>query len=142
MPHTAGAAAPRALLPARVLLVEDDSDLRTLLDLSLANAGYTVTAADSGTQAITLLGTEYFDIVVLDLVLPWVNGYQVLAAIRDNDATTEMPVIIITGAAVTDWEFKGDPGVSLLRKPFDPDTLVKAVHVNLYDGGKKLGRAD
>ena len=139
MPHTADSAVPRALRPARVLVVEDDQALRTLFERSLEDSGYFVTVASTGTEAIAVLQEEPFDAVVLDLVLPWVNGYQVLAAMRDQTPNSAAPVIVITGAAVTDWEFKQDPRVTLLRKPFDTDLLVKAVHVSLYDAGKKIG---
>ncbi|MDQ2586847.1 response regulator transcription factor [Saccharothrix yanglingensis] len=76
-----------------VLLVEDDEHIRQALGLALDDEGFTVTDAVSGEDALALLGTAVFDVVLLDLMLPGVDGLEVCRTIR---AQGDLPIIIVT----------------------------------------------
>lgn len=115
-------------LTTRVLVVEDDEQLRDFMRLAFEDAGSVVRAVASGTEALEALSAEgeTYDLVVLDLVLPRVNGLQVLAAVRQAPATRCLPVLITTGTLVFPQQFSGDEPIALLRKPFDQDGLIRA----------------
>ncbi|HLZ07740.1 MAG TPA: ATP-binding protein, partial [Chloroflexota bacterium] len=79
----------------RILLVEDDSRVRDVLTLLLIRDDHSVTAASSGTEALTALGTDDFDLVITDRGLPGVGGYEVAAAVKHRSPSTA--VIMLTG---------------------------------------------
>lgn len=79
------------------LLVVDDNEMnRDMLTRRLQREGYTVTPADSGYQALELLKTERFDLIVLDVMMPGLNGYQALQIIREAHSIADLPVILAT----------------------------------------------
>ena len=122
--------------PRRLLLVEDDDLMRRFAADVLQDAGFEVDMAAHGGEALSRLheGTTSYHLVVLDLVLPWVNGLQVLAAMRNNDRTRDIPVVIITGTVMTKHDFAGERQLTVLRKPFEPDRLVSSVNLLLHGG--------
>lgn len=77
----------------RVLLVEDDARVRRVLRLALQDEGYLVTEAESGEQGLAILGTTQPDVVLLDLMLPGVDGFSVCRSIRRS---SDVPVIIVS----------------------------------------------
>jgi two-component system OmpR family response regulator len=108
----------------RILLVEDDPQLRSLLNAGLTAAGYAVDEADNGRDAYFLGDTESFDAVILDLGLPVLDGLSVLK--RWRDAGRAMPVLILT--ARDNWSEKVagiDAGADdYLTKPFHMEELL------------------
>jgi DNA-binding NtrC family response regulator len=82
---------------AHVLVVDDDAEVRTLLDRILTKSGYTAVAADSGAEARRLLGREAFDVVLVDMVLPDASGLDILRWAREADVDTEF--VVLTGNA-------------------------------------------
>jgi len=114
-----------------ILLVEDDEATRTLFELALSRVGYTVQIARTGAGAITKLRAEPFDLVVLDLMLPGITGPEVLDAMHKGPATRQLPVIVVTGATLSQRELGNLNVVTMLRKPVDPDDLVDAVFLAL-----------
>ena len=82
--------------PGRVLLVDDNADLRRLFERSLTKAGHTVTAAGSGRAAIALIDELTFDVVISDVRMPDMSGIELLAALRARDA--DLPVLLVSGA--------------------------------------------
>ena len=118
----------------RLLHVEDDDSLRTFVGHVLQQAGFTVESVSNGLEALKTLAhqTAAHDLVILDLVLPWVNGIDVLAKLRSDPATRKMPVLITTGTMVSPKQFAGDRRVSVLKKPFDEQQILVAVESLLY----------
>jgi len=82
---------------ARILIVDDEPDLRTLLAHVLQNAGYEVKEASDGEEAITDLKNQKYDLALLDIQMPLVNGIQVLKYIKQNTPKTK--AIMLTGYA-------------------------------------------
>jgi DNA-binding response OmpR family regulator len=122
--------------PRRLLLVEDDELMRRFAAEVLHCAGFEVDTAAHGGEALSRLheSTSLYHLVVLDLVLPWVNGLQVLAAMRNNERTRDIPVVIITGTVMTKHDFAGERQLTVLRKPFEPERLVSSVNLMLHGG--------
>jgi len=116
--------APR---PSRVLLVEDDQHMRDLLAKMLSHDRHTVTACRSGREAIALLGTETFDIVLTDLVMPLADGWDVAQATRK--AQPMVPVILITGTSqrFSEAELRARGVSARLNKPFRLDQLRRTI---------------
>jgi two-component system phosphate regulon response regulator PhoB len=113
----------------RVLVVDDEADITALVAYHLAKAGYRVTTAANGRQALDAAREERPDLVVLDLMLPGVSGYDILAQLRRREETQDVGVILLTARKEEPDRIKG---LSLgaddyLPKPFSPQELVLRV---------------
>ena len=113
---------------AALLVVDDIEDNRFALSRRLARQGYlNVTTAADGRQALELLNSKPFDLVLLDIMMPNVNGYEVLAAMKANDSLRHIPVIMISAIDEIDSVIRCiELGAEdYLPKPFNP-TLLRA----------------
>jgi two-component system, OmpR family, phosphate regulon response regulator PhoB len=122
--ETAAAAAPH-----RILVVDDEPDITALVAYHLAKEGYRVTTAGNGSDALRSARDERPDLVVLDLMLPGLSGFDVLAELRRREETREVGVILLTARKEEPDRIKG---LSLgaddyLAKPFAPKELVLRV---------------
>jgi len=81
---------------SHILVVDDESYNRDLLQRSLSKQGYSVTVAENGHQALELIGSMRFDLVLLDVMMPHIDGLEVLTSIRKTFSMTELPVIMVT----------------------------------------------
>jgi DNA-binding response OmpR family regulator len=117
------------MMTKRVLHVEDDRQLRGLVEFTLLEAGFAMDSVADGLAAMDRLSdrTSRYDVVVLDLVMPRMNGFEVLAALRAAPATRALPVLVTTGSLVSPRDFSGDERTYLLPKPFTSEQLVGAV---------------
>ncbi|GAA4474790.1 response regulator transcription factor [Phytohabitans houttuyneae] len=119
-----------------VLVVEDDREIRELLRRYLERDGYIVRTTSSGAQALRLLGDGGVDLVVLDLGLPDVGGFEVLAAARRDDPAgrhSGVPVVVLTARAGVEDRIRGlQRGADdYVTKPFSPTELVLRVRAVL-----------
>lgn len=110
----------------KVLLVDDDHDLRRIGQLSLRNVGkWTVLLASSGTEALTIANEQTPDVILLDVMMPEMDGLATLVRLREQSLTACIPVIFLTAKIQTheidDYVALGAIGV--ITKPFDPMTL-------------------
>lgn len=80
----------------RVLLAEDDRFLRRAASAGLRQQGFTVLTAEDGEQALTVARAERPDLVLLDLIMPKLSGFEVLKALKEDPATTRIPVIVLS----------------------------------------------
>src|SRR5712691_11830006 len=113
---------------AALLVVDDIEDNRFALSRRLARQGYlNVTTAADGRQALELLNSRPFDLVLLDIMMPNVNGYEVLAAMKANERLRDIPVIMISAVDEIDSVIRCiELGAEdYLPKPFNP-TLLRA----------------
>jgi len=113
------------MLSHRILVVDDEPDITALVAYHLARAGYRVSTAANGAEALRLARTERPDLVILDLMLPGVSGYDVLAELRRLDDTRDVGVILLTARRE---EVDRIRGLTLgaddyLTKPFSPAEL-------------------
>jgi two-component system phosphate regulon response regulator PhoB len=117
----------------RVLVVDDEADITALVAYHLAKDGYRVSTASSGRDALRAAREERPDLIVLDLMLPGLSGYDVLAELRRHDETKDVGVIVLTARKEESDRIKG---LSLgaddyLPKPFSPQELVLRVRAVL-----------
>lgn len=112
----------------RVLVVEDDDDLRGMLASLLRQRPLTVDVASGGAEAIRLLATNQYAVILLDLLMPEPDGFAVLRAFDDKSVAVPPVVLVVTGAgrSVLDG-LDSDRIHGIVRKPFDPDELALLV---------------
>jgi two-component system, OmpR family, response regulator ResD len=111
-----------------VLVVEDDRAIRRLLKMVLQREGYRVQEAADGVEAVLKLGITEYDVIVLDLMMPNLDGFGFINTLADHDAT-RLKKIIVTSAAsqsVIEGRMRGQP-FDTLSKPFDLKDLVARV---------------
>ncbi len=127
------AAPPTSAVGSSILIVDDDAESATIVSLLLEQRGYLASVALTGEEALTLLQQGNFDLVLLDLIMPEMNGFQTLAQIRADARLRDIPVIIISGLADMNTVVKGiEMGADdFLPKPFNPVLLRARVETCL-----------
>lgn len=115
--------------PATVLLVDDYPDTLEMWTLYLRSHGYSVFTADNGIDALAMARAEHPSLVVLDLDLPGISGYEVARRLRGGQDTSGIPLIAATGySADQQLEDARTAGFDkILVKPCDPEGLVRAI---------------
>jgi len=119
-----------------VLAVDDERNILRLVEVNLIRAGYRVTTAMDGQEALEKIAQDRPDIVVLDWMMPRVDGYTLLRRLRANPETAELPVIMLTAKAQDKDIFAGwQAGADMyLPKPFNPSELLTFVRKILEAG--------
>ena len=117
--------APETISGQRVLVVEDNDAIRSLLAVLLQRRGYDVVQVAHGEEALAAAADD-FDVVLLDVGLPGMNGLEVCRRLRSQSATADIPIILLTGRAepgdIRDGLAAGAD--DFLTKPFDEDELL------------------
>ncbi len=113
----------------RVLVVDDEPDVLLLCRLNLQQQGFEVMEASDGPSALEIVRDEPPDVIVLDLMLPGMTGYDVLDVLREDEATSAIPVVVLTAKSLrADRERSRGSGASaFLTKPFLPSELCAVV---------------
>lgn len=114
-----------------VLIVEDEADIQQLVSYNLIRAGFHVTCADSGEEALERLRTEEIDCVLLDLMLPGISGLQVCTAMRkvESNSQRSIPIIMLTAKGEEEDVVAGlECGADdYITKPFSPKVLIARI---------------
>ncbi len=113
----------------RILLVDDNAVVRDMLVDLVGSLGYVADAASGGAEALALFDRNRYDIVLTDLLMPGMSGWEVLAAVRQRDP--RMPVVIITGTPAVGDPRASQPGVAVLKKPVDVKALDDTIKEKL-----------
>ena len=126
----------------RILIVEDNSLIAELVETRLRIEGMNPTKCSGGREAIELVSSATFDAVILDIMMPDVDGYQVLRYIRSQPATATLPVIFLTAKSTPDDIEKGLAmgANSYIAKPFSGLDLVRKIRLCLEE--RKAGRPE
>ena len=125
----------------RILIVEDDPDIAELVARYLDKAGFTTECVVSGRDALTAIAARPPDLLVLDLMLPHLDGLEVCRLIRGNEATSALPIIMLTARAEESERIVGlEIGADdYLAKPFSPGELVARVRALLRRAQRAAG---
>ena len=112
-----------------ILVVDDDPDIRMLLTMNLELSGYQVTEAENGHRAAELAQELLPDLIVLDLMMPGIDGLGVLGILKGDATTKDIPVVMLTAKAGDHDVWAGwQAGVDYyMTKPFDPDHLIQFI---------------
>ena len=116
---------------ARVLLIEDDALIRTLMMRRLTGAGWSVIALRDGRDLDEILGSEKVDVLVIDLGLPYIDGFALIEHLRARGINT--PVLAITGHDLPHMRDTviGAGANELIQKPFDQEDLLRRMNALL-----------
>ncbi len=109
-----------------VLVVEDDDSIRDYLQLALEDAGYDVIAAPNGAAALTLLDTTQPDLILLDMLMPIMNGWEFASVYRQRPRP-HAPIVVVTAACDASARAEQIAAAGVLGKPFRLETLVSCV---------------
>ena len=114
----------------KLLVVEDEDDIRELIAFNLEMSNMTVFKAKNGEEAIEIAENEFPDLILLDVMLPGIDGFEVCRYLKKNPATRDITIIMLTARAedsdvVTGLEIGAD---DYITKPFSPRILVARVH--------------
>ena len=121
-------AAREAVHPSRILVVDDNASNRDVLERRLVRDGYQIVTAATGTSALELVGREIFDLILLDLIMPEMSGFEVLRRLKAAEHTSHIPVIVISALDELDSVVRCiEAGAEdYLTKPFNPILLRRA----------------
>lgn len=127
-PEPAPSESPTEVMPGAILLVDDSAVARAKLQKLFESAGYQVEVAADGRQALEALGRAHFSVMITDLEMPNMDGFELIAAVQGSLDTEDLPVIAITGhdelsARVHDYQ--GLFGI--FKKPWNDRELLKRV---------------
>ena len=119
---------------AKILAVDDEPELTDLMHYHLVRAGHDVTTAANGWEAIHAIRARRPDIILLDLMLPDLDGFGVCEILRRDAATATIPIIIVSAWASTDSRNLGLElgALDYITKPFSPQELVERVNRLLH----------
>jgi diguanylate cyclase (GGDEF)-like protein len=121
---------------ARILVVDDEPHLRFILKKQLESAGYDVLAAQDGFDALNVLGREVVDLVLLDIMMPELDGIDVVRKMKENYRTASIPVIFLTAKSSPTDKVAGliEGANDYLTKPYEQDELLARVRNTLEWG--------
>ena len=121
----------------RILVVDDDENILNLEKTILEQKGFDVTAAAGGGEALKLLAGQVFDLVLLDVMMPEIDGFTVCRKIKEDPRLKDVPVIFLTakggGEALAEGFESG--AVMYINKPFTANKLLTIVNTMLESGG-------
>ena len=117
----------------RILIIEDDVGFRNLLRIQLSLAGYIPEAVEDGAEAGKALLERPPDLVLSDLGIPYLNGFELLSLVRSNDKTASIPVILLSGRSDDDSVSKAMKlgAAEFLVKPVKLEALLNSIQVCL-----------
>src|SRR5512139_2993028 len=112
-----------------ILVVDDDLDTLTLIGLTLQRRGFTVMKAQSGPEALEKLRVDLPDLVIVDVMMPQMDGYEVCRVIKSDQRTAHLPVVMLTAKAQTASQLEGfrAGAIDYITKPVHPQDLVARI---------------
>ncbi len=116
--------------PATLLVIEDDETMRAALKRIFESEGYRVITAADGTQLSSVLEDQSLDMIILDIGLPWINGFELAELMKDHADLKRIPLIFISGLT-SDADVKRGFEVGAddyIKKPFDVEKIKKTVN--------------
>ncbi len=116
-----------------ILIVDDEEDIIELIKYNLKNEGYSILKAQTGEQAIKIANRSHPDLIVLDLMLPGIDGLEVTKYLKNNEQTNDIPIVMLTAKGeesdiVTGLELGASDYIS---KPFSPKVLIARIRAIL-----------
>lgn len=120
-----------------IVIAEDDEQIANLVKFKLERSGYRVSTAENGRDALSLIREDSPDLVILDIMMPIMNGYEVLKGMKSNPDTSDIPVIMLTAKGLEEDILKGfeSGAVDYIVKPFSVSELAARVKTNISKGG-------
>ncbi|MFA5976287.1 MAG: response regulator [Elusimicrobiota bacterium] len=118
---------------AKILIIDDDPNILRMLGFLLVKEGHTVSVARDGQSGIEMAREEWPDLIILDVMMPGMDGFCVSGALFKDPEMRRIPILVLTAKGSSREIFKLVPNVvHYMDKPFDPDDLVKNVRQLLF----------
>jgi CheY-like chemotaxis protein len=112
-----------------ILIVDDDPPIRNLLRQVFVRIGFSAREARDGQEAVEIIATDVPKLMMLDLMMPRMNGWQVLEYLRENGLLERIPVVVLTAVGAHRTESLNEFGVrAILSKPFEIQELIRTVN--------------
>jgi len=121
-----------------VLLIDDDAATRMLCSVSLRALGIEVIEAEDGKQGLELVRRERPDLVLLDVSMPGLDGFEVGELVRRHRKTRHIPLMFLSGEAENDSRARELGAIACLAKPFDPVALSSLIATTLKPHGEEV----
>lgn len=123
----------------RILVAEDQPHIRALIQYKLRNSGYQVVAVEDGEAALKSARESKPDLILLDVMMPLMTGFEVLAALKQSEETRQIPVLLVTAQSSETEVLRGlELGADdYITKPFSPNELAARVKTVLLRRKKK-----
>ena len=113
----------------KILIVDDEAEILGLVKYSVEKEGFEVSTCDDGRQALEAIARVKPDVLILDVMLPGVDGYSLQTKIAEDPALKTIPVIVLTALEPSKSLFQGFPQVTaFLTKPLKNDELLQSIH--------------
>ena len=125
---------------SKILVVEDEQDIRDLLVFNLQKNGFNVRAVDNGEKALSLIRTDNFDLILLDLMIPGISGFDLTRILKNDDETSEVPIIMLTAKGEESDIVKGlEIGAQdYITKPFSLKVLMARISKVIQNKNKSI----
>ena len=119
----------------KILAVDDETDVLVIIKHALEGEGYAVVTASNGVDALAVAEEEIPDLILLDVMMPRMDGFEVLDNLRKNEKTLDIPVVMLTGVVETLKKKEAlDKGITYyITKPFDYQMLVSKVKMAIEE---------
>lgn len=126
-------------MPATILVVDDDESIRELLRLHLSSAGYDVWVAEDAIAAGHLVLRKVPDLIISDVNMPHMDGFEFIAALKADKSLPDIPVIFLTSVEESDYRGKALGAVGYVTKPVRADHLLALVAKHIPGGAHPIG---
>ncbi len=125
-------------MPKKILAVDDEASIRKLVSVTLQNRGYEVDTAEDGQDALDKIALSKPDLVILDVMMPRMNGWEARKRLREDPKTKDLPILILSAVGEFEAQLQGmeSAGDDYITKPFSPQELGDIVEAML-DPSKK-----
>ncbi len=122
---------------ATILIAEDERDIRDLIKITLTYAGHEVSAASNGEEVVQMAATVKPALIMLDVRMPRMNGFEACRAIKADEALKHIPVVFLSAKGMDEEQDEGKQAgaIGFITKPFAPDELVRQVGLILEQIG-------
>lgn len=123
----------------KVLVIDDENDILLIIKSALHEEGYDVTTANNGYDGLALAEDASPDLIILDILMPEMDGFEVLQQLKENEKTAQIPVVILTGLSSKDKIREAlNKGIDYyIVKPFEYQDLVSKVKIAIDDAERQ-----
>ena len=124
-------------MPIRVLAIDDEADILRMISIKLGKAGYEVITAKYGQEGVEKALSERPDVMLVDVMMPKKNGYQVISEVKENLEEAPVYILLTAKSEAEDMKKGFSSGADdFITKPFSPQELIERININLIRKGK------
>ena len=123
---------------AKILIAEDEADIRELIKITLSFSGFEVVAAEDGRRALELAQEDSYDLIMMDVQMPHMDGYEACREMKKIPSLQNIPIVFLSakGQSSEVRQGFGAGAIDYMLKPFAPDELITRINQILANGGK------